>query len=103
MGPLFTAERVAVITVSDNGPGIPEEDREKVFDLFYTTKEPGNGTGLGLSICARLVESMGGRIALDRGPEGGARFTIRLPGATLEPDRAAEVLHATGHAAEGAS
>jgi two-component system NtrC family sensor kinase len=89
--PLYTAEHVAVITVSDNGPGIPEEDLEKVFDLFYTTKEPGKGTGLGLSICARLVEGMGGRITVDRGPEGGARFTIRLPGA-LESERAAEVL-----------
>jgi two-component system NtrC family sensor kinase len=92
--PLFTAERLAVITVSDNGPGIPEEDREKVFDLFYSTKDPGKGTGLGLSICARLVEGMGGRIVVDRGPEGGARFTIRLPGATLAPERATAVQHA---------
>jgi two-component system, NtrC family, sensor kinase len=86
--PLFTAARVAVITVEDNGPGIPDEDRSKVFDAFFTTKEPGKGTGLGLSICARLVEGMGGRIHLDRGPEGGARFTIRLPGATLLPEQA---------------
>jgi two-component system, NtrC family, sensor kinase len=86
--PLFTAERVAVITVEDNGPGIPDENRIKVFDPFFTTKEPGKGTGLGLSICARLVEGMGGRIHLDRGMEGGARFTIRLPGATLQPDQA---------------
>ena len=77
--PLFTAERVAVITVEDNGPGIPDEDRSKVFDPFFTTKEPGRGTGLGLSISARLVEGMGGRIHVDRGVEGGARFTIRLP------------------------
>jgi signal transduction histidine kinase len=92
--PLFTAERVAVIRIMDNGPGIREEDRERVFDPFFTTKEPGKGTGLGLSICARLIEGMGGRIELDSGPEGGARFTIRLPGATLEPERAAEVLNA---------
>ena len=88
--PLFTAERVVVITVEDNGPGIPSGDLEKVFDPFFTTREPGRGTGLGLSICARLVEGMGGRIHVDRGPEGGARFTIRLPGATLEPARAEE-------------
>jgi two-component system NtrC family sensor kinase len=99
--PLFTAERVAVITVSDNGPGIPEEDRENVFDLFFTTKEPGKGTGLGLSICARLVEGMGGRITVDSGPAGGARFTIRLPGDTLEPERAAEVLHVPEHTRSG--
>lgn len=81
VNPLFTAERVVVITVADNGPGIPEEDLEKVFDPFFTTKEPGKGTGLGLSICARLVDGMGGRILADREPEGGVRFIIRLPGA----------------------
>jgi signal transduction histidine kinase len=84
--PLFTAERVAVITVEDNGPGIPDEDRAKVFDPFFTTKEVGKGTGLGLSISARLVEGMGGRIHLDRGVEGGARFTIRLPRAAAGVD-----------------
>lgn len=77
---LFTARRVVVIQVSDNGPGIPAEDREAIFDLFFTTKEPGKGTGLGLSICARLVEGMGGRIEAGESELGGARFTIRLPG-----------------------
>jgi signal transduction histidine kinase len=59
-----------------------------VFDPFFTTKEPGKGTGLGLSICARLVDGMGGGIQVDSGPAGGARFTIRLPGATLLADDA---------------
>jgi C4-dicarboxylate-specific signal transduction histidine kinase len=90
--PVFSAERVVVITVEDNGPGIAEADLPKIFDPFFTTKEPGRGTGLGLSICGRLVESMGGRIEADRSPEGGARFTIRLPGATLDPVHAAEIL-----------
>ena len=92
--PVYTARRVAVIEVSDNGPGIAEEDLERVFDPFFTTKEPGKGTGLGLSICARLVEGMGGRIDAGRAPEGGARFVIRLPGsdggavpATRRPQR----------------
>ena len=74
------AGRVTVIEVSDNGAGIRAEDLEHIFDPFFTTKEPGKGTGLGLSICARLVEGMGGRITAGRGPEGGARFVIRLPG-----------------------
>ena len=78
--PLFTATRVVVITVDDNGPGIPEDDLENVFDPFFTTKDPGRGTGLGLAICGRLVEAMGGRIKAMRSPDGGARFTIRLPG-----------------------
>jgi C4-dicarboxylate-specific signal transduction histidine kinase len=80
LDPAFSAERVAVIEVSDNGPGIAEKDLERVFDPFFTTKEPGKGTGLGLAICARLIEGMGGRIDADNGPEGGARFMIRLPG-----------------------
>jgi len=79
--PLFTAARVAVVEVEDNGPGIPEDALDRVFDPFFTTKEPGKGTGLGLSICARLVEGMGGRIRVENRPTGGARFTIRLPGA----------------------
>ena len=96
--PLFTAARVVVITVDDNGPGIPEEDLEKVFDPFFTTKEPGKGTGLGLAICGRLVESMGGRIRAGRSPDGGARFTIRLPGVveSTSVEAAPEVTTATG-------
>ncbi|NJD18672.1 MAG: HAMP domain-containing protein [Gemmatimonadetes bacterium] len=87
--PLFTARRVVVIEVRDNGPGIPEERLETVFDPFFTTKEPGKGTGLGLSICARLVEGMGGRIQASNVSGGGACFTIRLPGVP-EADEAAD-------------
>ena len=87
------AGRVTVIEVSDNGPGIRPEHIEQVFDPFFTTKEPGKGTGLGLSICARLVEGMGGRITVGHAEEGGALFTVRLPGmmgpkgATVGADR----------------
>jgi signal transduction histidine kinase len=77
--PLFVAERVVVIEVVDNGPGIREDDLDQLFDPFFTTKEVGRGTGLGLSICARLVEGMGGRIEAGNAPEGGARFVVRLP------------------------
>ena len=55
-----TAQRVVVIMVSDNGPGLPSADQTHVFDPFFTTKEPGKGTGLGLFISARLVTGMGG-------------------------------------------
>jgi hypothetical protein len=78
--PLFTARRVVVIRVRDNGPGIPEEERERVFDPFFTTKEPGKGTGLGLYISARFVEGMGGRLYAAEARHGGAEFVIRLPG-----------------------
>ncbi len=77
--PMFTAEHVVVLRVADGGPGVPEAERDRIFDPFYTTKDPGRGTGLGLSICARLVESMGGKIHLEDAPEGGAEFVVRLP------------------------
>ena len=79
LGTLETARRVVVITVSDNGPGLPESDVDNVFDPFFTTKEPGRGTGLGLFISARLVGGMGGRIEVENRPGAGARFTVRLP------------------------
>jgi len=84
--PLFTAEHVAVLEVVDNGPGIPEEDLERIFDPFFTTKQLGEGTGLGLSVCARLVEGMGGRMEATNVAGGGARFTVRLPGAPRGPE-----------------
>ncbi|MEZ4417451.1 MAG: ATP-binding protein [Gemmatimonadota bacterium] len=77
--PLQTTDRIVTITVQDNGPGIPEDHLPQLFDPFFTTKEPGKGTGLGLAVCSRLVEGMGGRIEGGNNPEGGARFTVRLP------------------------
>ncbi|HET7023894.1 MAG TPA: ATP-binding protein, partial [Gemmatimonadales bacterium] len=71
--------------VADEGPGVPEGDRDRVFDLFYTTKAPGAGTGLGLAIAARAVHDAGGVIWVDRGREGGAVFRVFLPAAEAIP------------------
>jgi len=79
----FTAgQRGVLLYVADSGPGVPPEDREKVFDPFYTTKEPGRGTGLGLAIVARAVHDMGGVVWVDTAREGGAAFKMFFPAAT---------------------
>jgi signal transduction histidine kinase len=61
----------------DTGPGIPEEERERIFVPFYTTKE--KGTGLGLAICLRLVRAHQGTMLVRSPPGGGAEFIVSLP------------------------
>ncbi|HEX9216895.1 MAG TPA: ATP-binding protein [Gemmatimonadales bacterium] len=68
-----------LIFVADSGPGVTPEDREKIFEPFYTTKEPGHGTGLGLAIVARSVHEMGGVVWVDQAREGGAAFKLFFP------------------------
>jgi signal transduction histidine kinase len=63
--------------VDDNGPGIAEADRARVFEPYYTTKA--HGTGLGLAIVKRIAFDHGGSVAVSASPLGGARFTLRLP------------------------
>ena len=72
-------EGKAVISVRDNGPGIPAEIISHIFDPFYTTKKTGEGTGLGLSICYSIMENLGGNITAKNHPEGGAEFLITMP------------------------
>ena len=67
------------VEVSDNGPGIPQENRKKVFQPFFTTKDIGRGTGLGLAIASEVVRKHQGNITVGEGPKGGAQFTIVLP------------------------
>ena len=72
-----------VITVVDRGPGIPEHDREKIFDMFYRVKQGDTrtaGTGLGLAICRGILTAHGGSIVALPGPGGvGTRMQLRLP------------------------
>jgi two-component system NtrC family sensor kinase len=67
------------VVIEDDGPGIPEAVRKKIFDPFYTTKPNGKGTGLGLSISYSIIEKMGGKIAVEGRNAGGTRFTVSLP------------------------
>ncbi len=70
----------AVIVVADNGLGIPEETRKRVFEPFYTTKASGDGTGLGLSLAFDIAEGHGGTLVVNPIEEGsGASFTVTLP------------------------
>jgi len=73
------AEDLATIEVSDNGPGIPNDILNRVFEPFFTTRDVGSGMGMGLSICHTIVESHQGSIRVGNRPEGGALFTINLP------------------------
>ena len=70
-------ERHVEIRISDDGPGIPADVREKMFEIFFTTKE--SGTGLGLTIVKQIVEAHGGTVTFDTIPGRGTTFTIRLP------------------------
>jgi signal transduction histidine kinase len=82
--PFSAGAKVVRISVLDNGPGIPQEILDRVFDPFFSTKETGQGTGLGLAVSARLIEAMGGTITVNSAEEGGACFSIVLPAARPE-------------------
>ena len=72
-------ETAISFAISDNGPGIPAEAIDHIFDRYFTTKKPGEGTGLGLFVTKQLVESMGGSISVTNRDGGGTRFTVTLP------------------------
>lgn len=65
------------VAISDNGPGIPDSEKEKIFEPFFSLKE--GGTGLGLLISRKIVESYGGSITVTDSEEGGVCFTVFLP------------------------
>jgi signal transduction histidine kinase len=67
----------AIIRITDSGPGISREDRERIFEPFFTTKE--RGSGLGLCISQRIVDEHGGSIRVDTPPGGGTSFVIEIP------------------------
>lgn len=73
----------ALISVADNGPGVPAEIRNRLFDPFFSTKAVGQGSGLGLSISNAIVAKRGGFIAYDSDYTVGARFLIKLPAVDL--------------------
>jgi len=72
-------DKTVEIAIADNGPGIPLEIRNKIFERGFTTKNSSSGMGLGLWICRDIIEGHGGRIELDSESHKGTTFTIFLP------------------------
>ncbi len=68
-----------VVRIKDDGPGLSDEMIRKIFDPFYTTKEPGKGTGLGLWVSHSIMAKMGGNIHVKNNPDRGAIFTVEIP------------------------
>jgi len=88
---LITAEREAagvVVSVDNEGPKIPSEDLDRVFDKFYRIEIPGTagGSGLGLSICKSIIDVHGGSIWAQTRPGGGNKFVFSLPVVEQEPE-----------------
>lgn len=81
----------ATLVVSDQGPGVPLEERAKVFTRFFRGSGEAvahtRGVGIGLSVVADLVGAMDGRLEVDDAPGGGARFTVHLPAAQMSGER----------------
>lgn len=76
----ITTSNQIIIRIKDNGMGISEEVRQKLFDPFYTTKPVGKGTGMGLSISYQIItDRHGGSLQCISSPGGGAEFIIKIP------------------------
>jgi len=74
-----SSENSFCFSVADTGKGMAEDEMKKIFDPFYTTKEPSKGTGLGLSIVHGIIQQHGGRIDVSSQPGAGTVFTVYLP------------------------
>lgn len=75
----FQKNDFAIMEFKDNGIGIPQENYNKIFEAFYTTKEPGKGTGLGLSICREIISDMCGEIEFESKHLEGTVMTVKVP------------------------
>jgi signal transduction histidine kinase len=73
--------KFVLVSVADNGPGIPKDLQDKIWVSFFTTKGGRGGTGLGLSACVQIVNQNGGKIWLESEPHKGAAFHVLLPAA----------------------
>lgn len=88
----YSKNKKAIFEIIDSGSGISTENKEKIFNPFFSTKEPGDGVGLGLTVGTLIIESHGGKVKHDKTEGGQTRFIIELPlaqSATVETQKAA--------------
>ena len=78
------------IMIADNGCGIGKEEISKIFNPFFTTKNPGEGTGLGLAICQRIINETGGEISVESIPKKGSEFKVVLKKSLLTSSEGAK-------------
>ena len=92
-------DREVVLKVKDNGQGMADHVRRRIFEPLFTTKEVGVGTGIGLALCHRIVTSHGGRIKVESAENEGATFILRFPAAPTagQADAAAAGAKGTGY------
>jgi signal transduction histidine kinase len=72
------------LSIKDNGCGIPPSDQERIFDLFFTSKDPDKGIGLGLALCQRTIADVGGKVSVNSKVGQGTEFVIEIP--RVEPE-----------------
>jgi signal transduction histidine kinase len=75
-----------IVQVGDDGPGVAKEDRERIFDPFFTHRPHGDGTGLGLFLSRQMVEEAGGTLRVEDRSGGGALFIMAIPALPLDRD-----------------
>ncbi|MGE0479352.1 MAG: ATP-binding protein [Phycisphaerae bacterium] len=85
------ATRQVLLAVADNGPGVPPQNQQRIFEPFFSTKGHG-GTGLGLAVAKKIVEELGGTIEVRNQPEGGAEFRVKLPAFNARMEQAGDTL-----------
>jgi hypothetical protein len=78
------SESLIMINIADNGPGIPEDIRNRIFEPFFTTKDVGAGTGMGLAVVYDVIAGYGGTVEVESTPGEGARFIVKLPWQRIE-------------------
>ena len=76
---IFSNNSFLIIEIADNGKGIPDEYKSKIFDPFFSTKKKGEGSGLGLDIVRRIIQSQNGEISFVSSLNEGTTFIIKLP------------------------